>query len=202
MKRTSWLVIGVFVLGLAAMLQFAAAANAQQGWGEGSSAGPMQTAQLPAGGPGGQDRPGAMNPAEMEKMRQQMLERMLDESGLTAKEQAAAKETLMVKQQARRTLEDELTKLRRLANKSKPTDQELKDALAAYRAAMAKYRAKVEKADAGLIKQLSLKGQVRCMSLGVLDNGLGPMGPGRGPDGGRRGRSGFGPPSGGFGGPR
>lgn len=185
MKRVSWLVMGVFALGLLGVLWIAAEASRGRGLREGVSAGPIQTAQLPPGGPGGQDRRGPMGPAEMEKMRQQMLERMLDESGLTEEEQAAAKQTLTAKQQARMALGDELTKLRRLANKSNPTDQELKEALAAYRAAMVEYRTKVEKADASLIKQVSLKGQVRCTSLGILDNGLGGMGPGfAGPPGG------------------
>jgi len=214
MRKVSWLVMGLFAV--AAAWCFAVSAQAQQGPSQGGFAGPTRIAQLPPGGPGGQGGPGAMSPAQMEKMRQQMLERMLDQSGLSDNEKAAAKQALEVKQQARTALEDQLTKLRRVANKSNPTDQEMNGALATYRAAMDEYRAKVEAADAVLIKALSLKGQLRCMSLGILDNGLGSMGPGAGgpgggtpgqggpgggPGGGQGQGPGFGPPPAGFGPP-
>jgi hypothetical protein len=192
MKKASWLVIGALTLVLAGTVWLAARANAQPGAGESQSVPtePIQIAQfppgaVPGGGFGDREGPRQMTREEMEKMRQQMIERMLDESGLTDNEQAAAKETLRVKQQARATLEGALTQLRRAANKAKPSDKELREALAAYRAALAQYRAKVESADQALTRQLSLRGQVRCMSLGILDNGLGGMGPGlTGPPGG------------------
>ena len=192
MKNANWLVIGVFTLMLAGTVWLAARANAEPGAGQSQSVPtePIQIAQSPpGGGPGGgfgdRERPRQMTGEEMEKMRQQMIERMLDESGLTDEEEAAAKETLKVKQQARATLEGALTKLRRAANKAKPSDKELREVLAAYRAALAQYRGKVESQDRALTKQLSLRGQVRCMSLGILDHGLGGMGPGSaGPPGG------------------
>ncbi len=192
MKRVNWLVIGAFTLVLAGTVWLAARINAEPGADQSQSvpAEPIQIAQFPpGGGPGGgfgdRQGPRGMTAEEMEKMRQQMIERMLDESGLSANEKAAAKQTLETKQQARRALQDQLSNLRRIANKSKPTDRELEDGLTAYRAAMAECRAKVEAADAALIKQLSLRGQVRCMSLGVLDNGIGTMGPGGAPGSGR-----------------
>jgi len=116
-----------------------------------------------------------MSEAERAKMRAQMMEQMLDQAGLTDKEKAAAKKTLKAKDEARQALTDELTKLQRTANKEKATDKELRDALAAYRAAVAQYRKKIAAEDQALTKQLSLQGQVRCMSLGILDNGLGGM---------------------------
>jgi chromosome segregation ATPase len=125
-----------------------------------------------------------MGEADRVKMREQMLERMLDEAGLTSKEKSAARAAIKAKDKARQTLADELTSLRRTANKSKPTDQELKEAMAAYRSAMARYRKEIASQDAALVKRLSLRGQARCLSLGVLDNGLSRFGPG-GPGGPR-----------------
>jgi septal ring factor EnvC (AmiA/AmiB activator) len=150
-----------------------------------------------------------MSEAERAQMRQQMIERMLEQSGLTDREKAAARKTLQSKEQARGALAAELTRLRRVANQQNPSATELQDALAAYRAALAQYHKKTAAEDAALVEQLSLAGQVRCISLGVLDNGMGPTGPGGPPNGraggpgaGRSGGPGFGPPPGGFEPPR
>ena len=94
---------------------------------------------------------------------------------------------------ARRVLREQLNNLRQTAQKSRVTEQELGQALEAYRAALAQYRETMEAADAALLKQLPLSAQVRCTSLGILENGLGPMG--------MRGRFAGGPPQGGQGGP-
>jgi hypothetical protein len=184
--------IAVLVLGLASASAFAAAGGASSGSGAEAGPAPIQVAQMvpPGGG-----RPGPMSEAERAKLHQQMLERMVDQSDLTANEKAAAKQTLKAKEEARSALQAELTRLRRVADKSAPTDQELGDALAAYRAAMAQYRKTVEAQDLALVKQISLHGQARCILLGILDNGIGlagPMPPRGGPEGGDR--SQFGPP--------
>jgi hypothetical protein len=175
MPRWSKAVIVVLALGLAATWRFAGKADVAGTSPEGAPA-PARVARAPSGGPEGWGQRAPMSEAERERIRQEMMERMVDQSDLSAKEKAAAKQALKAKAQARRPLEDELTRLRRVANKSKPSDKELKDALAAYRSALAGYRKKVEAADGALVKRLSLKGQLRCLSLGILDNGLGPMG--------------------------
>jgi len=46
MRRASWLVIAVLVLGLAAIWSFAAGTDAEQGPVPGASAGPAQVAQM------------------------------------------------------------------------------------------------------------------------------------------------------------
>ena len=191
--------IAVLMLGLAATWACAARSGAKSGSMPAVNAAPVQIAQAP--GPGG-GPPAPMSEAERTKMRQQMLERMLEQSGLTDREKAAAKKTLQAKEQARDALAAELTKLRRVANEDNPSAKALQDALAAYRAALAQYHKKIAAEDAALVEQLSLAGQVRCMSLGVLDNGMGPMGPAGGPGAGQSGGPGFGPPPSGFGPPR
>ena len=117
-----------------------------------------------------------MSDAERSKMREQWLEGTLDRADLTYKEKAAAKKAMKAKDEAREALADSLDDLRRAANKSKPTDKEMRDALSAHRAAVASYRKKIEAADKALVKQLSPQAQARCLSLGILDNGLGRFG--------------------------
>jgi hypothetical protein len=138
----------------------------------------------PGGSFGGWAPPSEMSEADRANMRGQMVKRMLDEAGLTANEKSAATTAIKAKDKARQALADQLTSLRRAANRSHPTDKELTEALAAYRSAMARYRREVASQDAALVKQLSLRGQARLLSLGVLDNGLGGFGPG-GPGGPR-----------------
>ena len=189
MRKASWAVAAVLVLALAATAAVCAQARTTQGAAQAAALGPVQVAQVP--GEGMRERFGQMSEAERAKMREQMMERRLEEAGLTDKEKAAAKKTVKAKMQARDALSAELMKLQRAANKSKPTNKQLQDALSAYRAALAQYRTKVAAEDAALVKVLSLKSQVRCMSLGILDNGLGGgrMGGGmRGPGGAGGGR--------------
>jgi hypothetical protein len=173
MPRLSCVVIAVVVVGLAAMLGFSVAAGAQPGSLRESGTAGVQVAQAPWGGGGAR---GQMSDADRAKMRQQMLEQMLDQADLTSAEKAAAKKTMLAKEQAREVLTAELTKLRRVANQGKPSNKELQGALTAYRAALAQYHKKIAAENDALVKHLSLKGQVRCMSLGILDNGLGMMG--------------------------
>jgi len=189
MRKASWVVAAVLVVALAATATVYAQARTTPAAVQVAALGPVQVAQVP--GPGMRERGGQMSEAELAKMIEQRMERRLEEAGLTAKEKAAAKKTVKAKMAARQTLQDEMVKLQRAANKSKPTNKQLQDALSAYRAALAQYRSKVAAEDAALVKVLSLKSQVRCMSLGILDNGLGGgrmgggmRGPG-GPGGGR-----------------
>lgn len=186
--KGGWLAVAVFVAALAATAALHAQAADARHTPQPAAGGVVQMAQVRQRGPGEMGRWGEMSEAERARLRDRMIQRMLDESGLTDKEKAAAKKALKAKSEARQALINALTNLRRTANKAKPTDKELQAALTAYRAAMAQYRKKVQAEDAALIKQLSLKGQVRCMSLGILDNGLG--GPGRMGMAGRPGRPG------------
>jgi uncharacterized membrane protein len=116
-----------------------------------------------------------------------MVERMLQQANLTGDEANAARKALMAKEEARQALTQELAKLRAMATQPNPSSQELEKALAVYRAALVQFRKKVEAEDAALAKQLSLASQVRCLALGILDNGLGAMGMG--------GRTGMGRPA-------
>jgi small-conductance mechanosensitive channel len=190
MRKIGWVVVTVFVVALAGTVTLYAQARAAQGAVQVATAGPVQVAQVP--GEGARERWSQMSEADRAKMREQMQERRLEEAGLADKEKAAAKKLLKAREAARTTLAAELVKLQRAANKSKPTDKQLSDALSAYRAALAQYRRNVAAEDAALVKQLSLKSQVRCMSLGILDNGLGFGGGRMAMGGGMRGPGGLG----------
>jgi hypothetical protein len=187
MRKLGWMVVMVLVLALAA-----AAVVYAQGRTQVIAASPVQMAQAPGAGGPPMGRFGQMSDAERAKMREQMLERVLSQAGLTDKEKAAAKKAMTAKEQARRELTSELANLERVASGAKPTDKQLSDALSAYHRALAKYRKAVAADDAALVKQLSLKSQARCTAMGILDNGLG-FGGGRMGMGGRmRGAGGFG----------
>lgn len=142
------------------------------------------------------DRPGGrgggqMSDEERAQMQEQMIERMLEEAGLFDDEKAAAKAALTAKQGARRVLAEELAKLRAVvADDADATEDELQEALTAYRAALTQYRDALAAQDAALIEKLSLWSQVQCMSLGILENGMGMRGGMRGPGGGMGGRRG------------
>jgi hypothetical protein len=185
MIRWGWFVAAALVLALAAVSVAGALAGVAGAPATGDQ--PVQVAQGPGGpgGPGGGPPP-MMNEADRAKMQEQMMTRMLDQAGLTDEEKAAAKKAMATKEKARQTLAKELEKLRAVAQKDNPSEAELTDALALYPPALADYRKAVAAADQTLVKQLSVKAQVRCLSLGILDNGLGGFGqPG-----------GFGPPPG------
>jgi len=142
--------------------------------------------------PGGSLR-GQMSEAERAQMREQMQERMLEQARLSEKEKTAARRAMKAKDQARQALADKLTNLRRTANKANPTAAELRQALNDYRQALKQYRQKVTAEDEALSRQLPLIARARCLSLGILDNGLGGFGrmgammPGAGPMMPRRG---------------
>jgi len=121
-----------------------------------------------------------MSEAERARMRQQMIDRMIEQAQLTEEQRQAVRQTLAAKDQARQALTEELNNLRRTANQANPTEEQLRTALEAYQAALTRYREKVQAIDAALVKQLPVGAQVRCMSLGILENGLGPMGMRRG----------------------
>jgi tetratricopeptide (TPR) repeat protein len=175
MRRLSWLAAAAVMLALAAVSVVYALAGVAGSSPTASE--PVQVAQGPGGpgGPGGGPPP-MMSEADRAKMREQMMARMLDQAGLTDNEKAAAKKAMAAKEKARQTLANELEKLRAVAQQDNPTDAELTDALALYPPALADYRKAVEAADQALIKLLSVKAQVRCLSLGILDNGLGGFG--------------------------
>ena len=189
MRKLGWIVAMVFVLALAATALVYAQARTTA-TSTPAAGGPVQMAQAPRGGgpPGGF---GGMSDAERAKMRQQMLDRALETAGLTDKEKAAVRKAMTAKEQARSGLASELQKLQGVATNPKPSEKQLQDALSAYRRALAQYRKKVAADDAALVKQLSLKSQVRCTALGILDNGLG-FGRRMGMGGGMRGAGGFG----------
>ena len=133
-------------------------------------------AQAPRGGRGTWGQQGQMTEAQRAQMREQMMERMLEQTGLTETEKAAAKKTISAKDQARQALTEQLAKLQGTANAANPTNQELQNAQTAYWAAMRGYYQKVQAEDQALMKQLCLRSQVQCLSLGILENGLGRMG--------------------------
>lgn len=137
-------------------------------------------AQAPRRGRGPWNQAGQMTEAQRAQMREQMIERMLQQAGLTEAEKAAAKKTMKAKAQARQALAAELVKLRDTANKANPTNEELRGALTAYWAAMGQYYQQIQAEDEALRKQVSLRSQVQCTSLGILENGLGMMGMGGG----------------------
>jgi len=189
MRKLGWMVVMVFVLALAASVLTCVQAGTTAA-STPAAGGPVQMAQAPGGGgpPGGF---GGMSDAERAKMRQQMLDRALETAGLTDKEKAAVRKAMTAKEQARSRLASELQKLQGVATNPKPSEKQLQDALSAYRRALAEYRKKVAADDAALVKQLSLRSQVRCTALGILDNGL-AFGRRMGMGGGTRGAGGFG----------
>ena len=127
------------------------------------------------------------------------LDRMkltLELLGLSTQELAAAQKSGEAKMKARQALQEELGKLRQVADDSRATDQELTRAVGAYTKAMGRYRATVQSEDGALGKKLSARSRARCLAAGALDNGLG----GGSRTSGGRGRGGGGDGGGGRGG--
>jgi hypothetical protein len=131
-----------------------------------------------------------MSAAEVEKMRAQMVDRMLDQAGLTAKEKTAAKKALAAKAKAREQLQAAHGKLMAVVSKAKVSNGELQRAMTAYRAAQTRYEAAIVAIDKALVKQLSVKSQAKCLAFGILDNGLSFGGRGMGRQGGGPGAGG------------
>lgn len=142
---------------------------------------PVAYAQGGGGGAGGQrGQWGQMTEAQRAQMREQMIERILEQMGLTAQEKVAAKKAISAKDQARQVLTAEIAKLWGTANNAKATNEELQNALTTYWAALGQYYQKVQAEDQALMKQLSLRSQAQCFAVGILENGLGRMGMGGG----------------------
>jgi transcription initiation factor TFIIIB Brf1 subunit/transcription initiation factor TFIIB len=104
---------------------------------------------------------------------------LLTQAGLSSSESSAAEAAIRAKLEARRQLALALVELRRVADDKSVPSSQLKQAMAAYRKALRKYRERVATEDRSLEGKLSLASQVRCLALGILDNGLG-MGGGTG----------------------
>jgi len=186
-----------FVAGLVAA-SFSGCARARQPAAGGPTGGPGGAGGTESrqgggmGGPGGagagarESRQGG-GEGDRAQMRAQMVDRMIQSAELNDEQAGAVRAALKAKDEARQALTEELTSLQRTANKSGPTEQELQQALEAYRGALARYQEKLQAADAALAKQLPLSAQVRCTSLGIMENGLGMMGMRGGAVGGRGG---------------
>ena len=116
---------------------------------------------------------------------------MVARLNLTEAEQAAAVKAVLAKAKARQALQDELAKLRTVANDDQATDEQITKQLDAVTAARRAYRTVARDEDQTLTAALSVRGRARCLAAGILDNGLTMMGGGRGPGG----------PGGGAGGP-
>jgi hypothetical protein len=163
MKKLGWVVC---VLLLVAMV----AGTVLYGQATGGAAGPQG-----AGGPG---------------MSRERMAVALQGLGLNEKEVAAAEKSMDAKQKARQTLQDELAKLRLVADNPSSTDQQINQAIAAYTKEMNRYRATVQAEDSALAKQLSPRSHAKALASGLLDNGIGGgrvrTGGGR-PGGGMRG---------------
>ena len=168
MRKLSWIVlVGVLVAAVTGSVLYA------QGGGRGGGGGGMA--------PGAPGAPGT----EMERIKLQ-----LEPMGLNAEERKAAEKGLEAKLKARQVLQEDLMKLRRVAEDTEATGEQLTAVVTAYNKALAKYRAVVETEDTALAKQLTPRSHARLLAAGLLDNGLG---------GGMRFRGGRG--GGGMGGP-
>lgn len=86
MRRLSWLAVAALMLASVAMLVMYTGAGNPAAGDE-----PVQVAQAPGGGRGGQPE---MSEADRARTRDQMIERVLDQAGLTDKEKAAARKTI------------------------------------------------------------------------------------------------------------
>jgi hypothetical protein len=124
--------------------------------------------QAPQAGPGAYG--GRAGGAERE---QQRMNDMLAQAGLSEAERIAAEGAVGAKLAARRELTTALTELRNTAEDQKATEAKLKQAIAAYEKALAKYRGQVEAQDRAMVAKLSVRGHARCLALGILDNGVG-----------------------------
>jgi len=169
MKQLGWVVLVVVLIAAVA----GTVLYAQGGGGGGGGRG---------GGPGAGS--GAM---ELERMKM-----ALEGLGMSKEELAAAEKAMEVKFKARQSLQEELGKLREVAEDSQATEQQLTATVEAYAKAMSRYRTAVQNEDTALGKKLSARSRARCLAGGVLDNGLGGGLRRRGGGGGGGGRGGEG----------
>jgi hypothetical protein len=135
------------------------------------------------GGGGGRGAGAGRGAMEMERVKL-----ALEGMGLSEAELAAAQKTAEAKIRARRTLMDELTKLREAADNPQATEEQLKAAVQAYSKALVAYNTAVQNEDSALLKQLSPRSQAKLLAAGALENGLGLGRPRQA--GGRRGGAG------------
>ena len=152
-------------------------------------AGTLLYAQGGGGGGGGRGGgPGAGYGAmELERMKM-----ALEGLGMSREELAVAEKAVEAKFKARQSLQDELGKLREVAEDSQATEQQLTAAVEAYTKAMGRYRTAVQSEDNALAKKLSARSHARSLAAGVLDNGLGGQMRRRGGAGGAGGAGGGG----------
>jgi hypothetical protein len=134
----------------------------QGGGGGGTAAGGAQ-----AGPAGGGTR------ADAAAREQQRMNDLLLSAGLTAAERTAVEPAAKAKLEARQQLMTALTDLRAASEDTAATDAKLKQAIATYQKAAAKYRSQVEAQDKAMVAKLSVRSQARCLALGIIDNGLG-----------------------------
>jgi len=178
---------GVVVLATVGILALVAGLLLAQQEG-GTSGAPEQGAQRWEGGRAG--------PADRSEWELERLSRTLTEARLIGDERSAAEAAVRAKTEARRALFTALGELRAATEDPKATGEWLSQAMAAYQKALAKYRGEVAAQDKALEAKLSVRSQARCLSVGILDNGMGMggmrvrrgVGEGRrGGGGGRRG---------------
>jgi hypothetical protein len=160
----------------------------------------------PAGGTSGATgegaqaaRGGSAGAPDMSEWELERLSRALTEARLIGDERSAAEAAVKAKLEARRALFTALRELRGATEDTKATDAGLTQAMAAYQKALTKYRGEVAAQDKALEAKLSVRSQARCLSIGILDNGMGMGGmrSRRGTGGGRRGEGGGRPGEGG-----
>ena len=114
----------------------------------------------------------AAREAERTRHQQELLQRSLDTMELTDAEKAAATTALQAKNEARTVLARELSRLRMVTVKGNVTEAELRTAITNYYTALATYRSVVAAQDKALSAKLSVSARARCLTMGVLDNGL------------------------------
>ena len=137
-------------------------------------------------------RGGSAGPPDMSEWELERLSRALTEARLIGDERSAAEAAVKAKLEARRALFTALRELRATTEDTKATDAGLTQAMAAYRKALTKYQGEVAAQDKALEAKLSVRNRVRCLAVGILDNGMGMGGTRsrRGASGGRRGEAG------------
>jgi len=135
---------------------------------------------------------GYAGPPDRSEWELERLSRTLTEARLIGDERSAAEAAVRAKLEARRALFTALGELRAATEDVKATDEGLTQATAAYQKALTKYRDEVAAQDKALEAKLSMRSQARCLSVGILDNGMGMGGMRlrRGAGGDRRGGGG------------
>lgn len=142
------------------------------------------SAALAGGARGAGPRPqGDQGPMRRGADATETFDQALEKAGFTAAERKVIATTTEEKQRAHLQLRQELGKLRQVAADPKASEEALRNAVTSYRRAMERADQAFAAADRELLGKLSVRGQARALTLGLLDNGFG-----RGPmmDGGRQ----------------